>query len=103
MKLGSEFKIYTVSQNTTLNVVELIDDCLDFLHSIDLDQETIEKVSEVEQKIRQTEELDNIDKTYRRKKEILFHISPEGSYFGTHPTDLALIGFWNKNLFSVTR
>jgi hypothetical protein len=111
MKLGSEYRIYTISQNTTLNVDDLIDDCLSFLRSIDLDQETTEKLSKVEQKIRKTERLENIDKIYKRKKEILFQdifdiledISPEGSYFGTHPADLALIGFWDKNLFSVTR
>jgi hypothetical protein len=111
MKLGSEFRIYTISQNTTLNVVDLIDDCLGFLHSVVLDQETSEKLSEVEQKLRQTENLENTDKTYKRKKEILFQeifeiledISPEGSYFGTHPTNLSLIGFWELNLFSVTR
>ncbi len=111
MKLGSKYGIYTISQNTTLNVVDLIEDCLDFLHSVALDQEMSERLLEIEQKIRQTEELENLDKIYKLKKEILFQeifgiledISPEGSYFGTHPTDLALIGFWKKNLFSVTR
>ncbi len=111
MKLGSEYRIYTISQNTTLNVVDLIEDCLAFLHSVALDQETSKKLFEVEQKISRTEDLENTDKTYKLKKEILFQeifdileeISPEGSYFGTHPTDLSLIGFWEKNLFSVTR
>ena len=111
MKLGSEYRIYTISQNTTLNVVDLLEDCLAFLRSVALDQETSEKLFEVEQKISQTEELENTDKTYKLQKEILFQeifdiledISPEGSYFGTHPTNLALIGFWEKNLFSVTR
>jgi len=111
MKLDRKYRIYTISQNTTLHVDDLIDDCLGFLHSVVLDQKTSEKLFEVEQKMRQTENLENIDKTYKRKKEILFQeifdiledISPEGSYFGTHPTDLALIGFWDRNLFSVTR
>ena len=111
MKLGSEYKLYTISQNTTVNVDELIDDCINFLHAVGLDQETSEKLSKVEQKLRQTEKLENTEKIYKRKKEILFqdifdileNISPEGCYFGTHPTNLSLIGFWDKNLFSATR
>jgi glucose dehydrogenase len=111
MKLGSEYKLYTVSQNTTLNVDELIYDCMNFLRAVALDQETFEKLSKVEEKLRQTEKLENTDKVYKHKKEILFqdifdifgNISPEGCYFGTHPANLSLIGFWDKRLFSVTR
>jgi len=111
MKLGSEYKLYTISQNSTLNVDDLIDDCLNFLRAVVLDQDTSEKLSKVEKKLRQSEKLENTDKMYKRKKEILFQdifdvlddISPEGCYFGTHPAGLALIGYWDKNLFSATR
>jgi hypothetical protein len=111
MKLGNEYKLYTVSQNTTVDVDELIDDCMNFLRAVGLDQETSENLSQVEKKLRQTEKLENTDKIYKHKKEILFqdifdileNISPEGCYFGTHPTNLSLIGFWDKSLFSVTR
>ena len=111
MKLGSEYKLCTISQNTTLNVDDLIDDCMNFLRGVGLDPKTSEKLSKVEQKLRQTEKLENTDKIYKRKKEILFqdifdifeNISPEGCYFGTHPANLSLIGFWDKSLFSVTR
>jgi hypothetical protein len=111
MKLGSEYKLCTISQNTTLNVDDLIDDCMNFLSGVGLDPKTSEKLSKVEQKLRQTEKLENTDKIYKRKKEILFqdifdifeNISPEGCYFGTHPANLSLIGFWDKSLFSVTR
>ena len=111
MKLGNEYKLHTISQNTTLDVDELIDDCLSFLHAVTLDRETSEKLSKAEQKLVQTEKLDNIEKMYKHKKEILFQdifdifesISPEGCYFGTHPSNLSLIGFWDKSLFSVTR
>lgn len=111
MKLGSEYRLYTISQNTTLNVDDLIDDCMSFLHAVALDQETSEKLLQAENKLRQTEKIENIDKIYKHKKEILFqdifdileNISPEGCYFGTHPLNLSLIGFWDKKLFSVTR
>jgi hypothetical protein len=111
MKLGSEYRLYTISQSTTLNVNDLIDDCMNFLSAVALDQETLKKTSKLEQKLRQAEKLENIDKIYKRKKEILFqdifylleNISPEGCYFGTHPANLSLIGFWEKDLFTVTR
>jgi hypothetical protein len=111
MKLGSEYRLYTISQNTTIYVNELIDDCIDFLRAVGLDQKTSEKLSKVEQKLRQAKKLENTDKIYKRKKEILFqdifdifeNISPKGCYFGTHPANLSLIGFWDKSLFSVTR
>ena len=111
MKLGNEYKLYTVSQNTTVDVDELIDDCMNFLRTVGLDQETSEALSKVEKKLRQTEKLENTEKICKHKKEILFqdifdileNISPEGCYFGTHPTNLSLIGFWDKSLFSVTR
>jgi len=111
MKLGSKFRLFTISQNTTLTVNDLLDDCMNFLRAVALDHKTSEKLLKVEQKLRQTEKLENIDKMNKRKKEILFqdifdileNISPEGCYFGTHPASLSLIGFWDKNLFSVTR
>jgi hypothetical protein len=111
MRLESEYRLYTVSQNSTLNVNELIDDCINFLHTITLDKETSENLLKVKQKLRQADGLENTDKIYKRKKEILFqdifylleNISPKGCYFGTHPTDLSLIGFWEKDLFSATR
>ena len=111
MKLGNEYRLYIISQSTTINVNDLIDDCMNFLRTVALDQEISEKFLKLEQKLRQAEKLGNIEKTYKRKKEILFqnifevleNISPEGCYFGTHPSNLSLIGFWDKNLFSATR
>jgi len=111
MKLGNKYRLYTISQHTTLEVDNLIEDCMNFLHTITLDKETSGKFLKVKQKLCQTEELENLDIIYKRKKEILFqdifdileNISPEGSYFGTHPKNLSLIGFWDENLFSITR
>ena len=111
MKLGNEYRLYIISQSTTLNVNDLVDDCMNFLRTIALDREISETLLKLEQKLRQAEKLENIDKIYKRKKEILFHdifnilenISPEGCYFGTHPSNLSIIGFWDKNLFSATR
>jgi hypothetical protein len=110
MKLGSEYKQRAISQNTTLNVVELIEDCLNFLNTLALDQYSAKKLEKTEHKLREIKTIKNSDKIYKCQKEILFldildileDISPEGCYFGTHPQDFGLIGFWDKSLFSVT-
>jgi len=110
MKLGSEYRLRTISQNTTLNVGELIEDCLNFLHTLVLSQEAAKKLAKTEHKLREIEKIKNNDKIYKYKKKILFQdvfniledIAPEGCYFGTHPGDFGLIGFWDKDLFSVT-
>ncbi|MGD8449892.1 MAG: hypothetical protein PVF36_11745 [Desulfobacterales bacterium] len=111
MKLGTEYRLRTVSQNTTLNVGELIEDCLNFLHMLTLDQDAAKKLAKTEHKLREIERIEDKDKMYKCKKEILFQdifnmmedISPEGCYFGTHPRDFGLIGFWDKSLFSATQ
>jgi len=110
MKLGSEYRLRTISQNTTLNVGELIDDCLNFLHKLALGQDAAKKLVKIEQKLREIEKIKDNDKIYKCQKEILFQdifdmledIAPEGCYFGTHPVDFGLIGFWDNTLFSVT-
>lgn len=110
MKLGKAYKLRAVSQNAN-DIEDLIDDCLNFLRSLTLSQETVEKIAEVESKLREIENISNSDTKYRLEKSILFHdifeilesIAPEGCYFGSHPGDPMVIGFWEKALFSATR
>ncbi|MGB2927799.1 MAG: hypothetical protein WBB70_02680 [Desulfobacterales bacterium] len=110
VKLGSEYRLRTISQNTTLNVGEVIDDCLNFLHTLVLGQDAAKKLAKTEHKLREIEKIKDNDKMYKYQKEILFQdifgiledIAPEGCYFGTHPGDFGLIGFWDEALFSVT-
>jgi len=60
--------------------------------------------------LREIEKIKNNDKNYKCQKEILFldifdileDIAPKGCYFGTHPRDFGLIGFWDKASFSVS-
>ena len=110
MKLGSEYRLRTISQNTTLNVGELIEDCLNFLHTLVLGQDVAEKLAKTEHKLREIEKIKDNDKMYKCQKDLLFldifdileEIAPEGCYFGTHPRDFRLIGFWDNALFSIT-
>jgi len=107
MKLSKSYRLRIISQNT-LGVNELIEDCLGFLHSLLLDQETASELAKVE---RQLQDIENAEDTATKNqcgKEILYwdifsildDIAPNGCYFGSHPEDRVLIGFWEKALFS---
>ena len=54
MELGKSYKHHIISQNT-LDINELIESCLGFLHSLLLDQETALKLAETEQQLQDVE------------------------------------------------
>ena len=110
MKLGKTYKLRAISQNTN-DIGDLINDCMNFLRSLTLSQETVEKLGKTERKLREIENISNNDTKYKIEKTVLFQdifeildsIAPEGCYFGNHPVDSMVIGFWDKALFSATR
>ena len=110
MKLGKAYKLRAISQNTN-DISDLIDDCMNFLRSLTLGKEAAEKLAAAERKLLEIENVNNIDTKYKLEKAVLFHdifellesIAPEGCYFGSHPGDSAVMGFWDKALFSATR
>ena len=110
MKLGRSYRLSSISQNTK-DIDGLIDDCLNFLRSLTLSQEIAEKLEKAERKFREVENMNNINTGNKLEKSILLHdiseilesIAPEGCYFGSHPVDSMLIGFWDKAMFSATR
>jgi transcriptional regulator of heat shock response len=110
MKLEKTYKLRAVSQSGD-DIQDLIDDCLNFLHSLTLSQKIVEKIAAAEQKLREIESISNSDMKYKLAKAVLFQdifeilesIAPEGCYFGSHPGDATVMGFWDKSLFSATR
>lgn len=110
MKLGKAYRLRAISQNTN-DISDLIDDCLNFLRSLSLSQETEEKLAGAERKLREIKNINSSDTQYKLEKEILFqdifeileNIAPEGCYFGSHPGAPMVLGFWDKTLFSATR
>jgi len=86
MKLSDDYKGFTVSE-ATLNTVDLVESILDFLDSIGY-PETMDLREQA---------LEEEDLTYFLNEDLwdlMNEIAPEGTYFGSHPGDGSLIGFW---------
>ena len=110
MKLGKVYKLQIISEDS-LDAGELLHKCLTFLHNLALDRETAQRLVKAEQKLsRLNHQKEDAAKHYS-EKEILFRdifliledIAPEGCYFGGHPKNPVLIGFWEHSMLSARR
>lgn len=104
MSLDRSYKNESVSKGT-LFVEELADNCLRFLVSLDLDPATSERLQAVEQRFAAAVYLNNGSSQRNKKRllcksmfNILEDISPEGCFFGPHPGEPGMLGFWDKSL-----
>jgi hypothetical protein len=104
MVLDTSYKNESVSTGT-LFVEDLADNCLRFLMSLDLDPTTSERLQAVEQRFAAAVYLNNGSSQMNKKRvlcksmfKILEDISPEGCFFGPHPGEPGMLGFWDESL-----
>jgi hypothetical protein len=103
-QLSPMFKQHVVSQNT-LDVCELIENCLTFLRPLAFGFNTAARLTRIEQELHKIENTVSVAKRHKRRKEIFFtdivqlleDIAPEGCFFGSHPGIPELMGFWEKS------
>lgn len=90
---------------------EAIRDCLIFLDSLSLDSEIEERIEKARACMGDPGNPLAVDEIQKRNKQILLgelfdvldEMAPEGCYFGGHPVDQTLIGFWEKSVFDNER
>jgi hypothetical protein len=107
MKLSETFKHRIVFHNPG-NISDSIEACITFIESLSLDPAAGERYSQIQNILQRIDNIETLPKIYREKKNVLFDeiipflqkISPEDCYFGSHPHDAKLIGFWEKSLLS---
>jgi hypothetical protein len=107
MKLNESFKHRIVTDNPQ-NIRESIEKCMTFLESLALDPSADNKFGHIQNKLQKIDNTNPLPTIYRDKKNVLFdeiipllqNIAPEDCYFGSHPRDKKLVGFWEKSLLS---
>ena len=104
MNLSKSYKNEPVSTGTLL-VEELADNCLRFLVSLDLDSQTSERLQAIEQRFAAVvylqEDSNKVDKKRVLCKtmfNLLEDISPKGCFFGPHPVERGMLGFWDESI-----
>ena len=101
MRSPDYFSLHVVSHEY-LDYRVLLQDYMRFLRSIVSDEKAAKRLSFIESELKGIENAKDDDKVRRHRKELFFNevwdllndIAPEGCYFGTHPAEEALLGFW---------
>jgi hypothetical protein len=107
MKLSESFKHRIVIHHPR-NILDSIEACITFLESLSLDPAAGKRYSQIQNRLQRIDKKQLLPKEYREKKNIMFDeiipflqkIAPEDCYFGSHPHDAKLIGYWDKSLLS---
>jgi hypothetical protein len=105
MKLSDTFRHRIVISNPG-DILESIDACLAFLESLSLDPNAQQKLANIQYRLQQIEQKGGPSEEEEEKKNIFFgdiipflqQIAPVDCYFGSHPQDNRLIGFWENSL-----
>ena len=85
---------------------DIVGECMAFLHSLALGPPMDKNLSNLKQKLQLLEE--NYPPSKKPKKKQRFYtteivpflrkIAPEGCYYGRHPSDESLFGYWPRSL-----
>lgn len=105
VRLGDSYRMRIVISKS-VDLDEAIRDCLNFLDSLSLDSEIEERIEKARTWVGDLADPLAADDIQKRYKQILLQglfdvlndITPEGCYFGGHPVDQTLIGFWEKSV-----
>ncbi|HPA14560.1 MAG TPA: hypothetical protein PKV75_04715 [Desulfobacterales bacterium] len=107
MELGNEYRSKAVSKDF-FDIDSLIDNCLGFLYSVELDSMTANRLKDIELALYENFYCCESQKEDEYKKRlfeneivpIFNEIAPRGCYFGRHTTDFEFFGFWEKSTVS---
>jgi hypothetical protein len=105
MKLSEAFK-HRIVIHDPCNIFDSIEACTTFIESLSLDPVAGQRYSKIQNILQRIDNIETLPKEYREKKNVLFDeiipflqkIAPEDCYFGSHPYDAKIIGFWEKSL-----
>ena len=104
MKLSDTFKHRIVVDKNKADT-DCVDACMLFLNTLELDPGSEKKISDLIEVLRKLEnslpsEIDRKRMTFFYSEVVPFMriIAPKNCYFGRHPEDASLLGFWEKSL-----
>lgn len=103
MNQNKDYRSYVISRSDA-EIGLLIDNCLSFLYSVNLDEESLITIHKIEAKLYEMVYMGRSKEATSRKEHlfkdnimpIMRKITPQGCYFGTHPENSSLLGFWEQ-------
>lgn len=105
MRLSDTFENRIIVDQSSVDA-DLVGECMTFLHSLALGPPMNKKLSNLKRKL-QLLENDYPPAKKQKKKQRLYateivpflrKIAPKGYYYGRHPSDKSLFGYWPRSL-----
>jgi hypothetical protein len=105
MKLSDTF-IHRIVVDQSKDATDCVDACMHFLETLVLDPADEERKSDLKRLLKNLENYTPPTRTAGKKKTFFYteivpllrDIAPDGCYFGRHPNDENIYGFWERSL-----
>jgi len=105
MRLSNTFENRIIIDQSNEDA-DFVGECMAFLHSLPLGPPMDKNLSNLKQKLQLLEENYPPSKKPKKKQRfytteivpLLRKIAPGGCYYGRHPSDKSLIGYWPRSL-----